>query len=117
MDLRPFPPYIAAIAMLDDPVLPRFRRALDSLYGARIERVVLFGSRARGDARVDSDCDVAVFLDDFENFGLESKRLAAIETAVLDEMRAVISALPFEAGAYRRQTGLLHELRREGIDF
>jgi hypothetical protein len=43
-----------------DPVLKRFRAALDTLYGDRIERVVLFGSRARGDAR--EDYDVAVFL-------------------------------------------------------
>jgi predicted nucleotidyltransferase len=33
-----------------DPILKRLRRALDELYGDRIERVVLFGSRARGDA-------------------------------------------------------------------
>ena len=46
----------------DDPILRRFRAALDRLYGDRIERVVLFGSRARGDAREDSDYDVAVFL-------------------------------------------------------
>jgi len=31
----------------DDPILKRFRAALDALYGDRIERVVLFGSRAR----------------------------------------------------------------------
>jgi predicted nucleotidyltransferase len=43
-----------------DPVLIRFRSALDEVYGARVERVVLFGSRARGDARPDSDYDVAV---------------------------------------------------------
>ena len=48
----------------DDPVLKRFRDALDALYGDRIERVVLFGSRARGDAHEDSDYDIAVFLKD-----------------------------------------------------
>ena len=47
---------------IDDPILKRFRAELDALYGERIERVVLFGSRARGDARDDSDYDVAVFL-------------------------------------------------------
>jgi len=41
-----------------DPVLTRFRAALDALYGDRIERVVLHGSRARGDARPDSNYDV-----------------------------------------------------------
>ena len=48
--------------LTDDPVLIRFRKALDEVYGSKkIERVVLFGSRARGDARSDSDYDVAVF--------------------------------------------------------
>jgi predicted nucleotidyltransferase len=44
-----------------DPILSRFRTALDLAYGERIERVVLFGSRARGDAGPDSVYDVAVF--------------------------------------------------------
>jgi uncharacterized protein len=44
-----------------DPILVRFRSALEALYGDRIERVVLFGSRARGDAHPESDYDVAVF--------------------------------------------------------
>jgi hypothetical protein len=43
-----------------DPVLKRFRMALEALYGDRIERVGLFGSRARGEAREESDYDVAV---------------------------------------------------------
>jgi predicted nucleotidyltransferase len=34
-----------------DPILARFRAALDEIYGAQLERVVLFGSRARGEAR------------------------------------------------------------------
>ena len=46
----------------DDPVLKRYRAVLDEMYGDQIERVVLFGSRARGDARPDSDYDVALFL-------------------------------------------------------
>jgi predicted nucleotidyltransferase len=66
-----------------DPVLGRFRAALNSAYGARIERVVLFGSRARGDARPDSDYDVAVFLNDLAGFGEEAAKIAAIETDIL----------------------------------
>jgi predicted nucleotidyltransferase len=51
-------------AVLEDPILKRFRAALDRIYGDRIERVVLFGSRARGDTHADSDCDIAVFIRD-----------------------------------------------------
>ena len=59
----------------------RFRQALDKVYGDKIERVVLFGSRARGDARPGSDYDVAVFLNGPDGFNNEAVRLAAIEVA------------------------------------
>jgi len=45
-------------------MLESFREALAELYGPELDRVVLFGFRARGDARDDSDYDVAVFLKD-----------------------------------------------------
>jgi hypothetical protein len=42
---------MATATLTEDPVLVRFRAALDEVYGVPgIERVVLFGSRARGDA-------------------------------------------------------------------
>jgi len=31
-----------------DPILKRFRPALDGIYGSRLDHMVLFGSRARG---------------------------------------------------------------------
>jgi uncharacterized protein len=99
-----------------DPVLRKFRVALDEVYGERIERVVLYGSRARGDARPDSDYDVAVFLTDLTDRWDEIDRIVEIETDILWETGAVINALPFRAGAYQERTPLMHELRREGID-
>ena len=35
-------------ALTDDPILTRVRLALDGIYGFRIERIVLYGSPARG---------------------------------------------------------------------
>jgi predicted nucleotidyltransferase len=35
---------------------------IETIYGDRLARVVLYGSRARGDAHPDSDYDVAVFI-------------------------------------------------------
>ena len=99
-----------------DPILTRFRSAIDVAYGERVERVVLFGSRARGDARQDSDYDVAIFLRDFSGIGSEMDRIAEIETDILLDTGAVINALPLEAGAYNDRTGLMAELRREGRD-
>jgi predicted nucleotidyltransferase len=67
----------------DDPILKRFRAALDEMYGERAERVVLFGSRARGDAHRDSDYDVAVFLRDMADRAAEMNRLADLSTKII----------------------------------
>jgi predicted nucleotidyltransferase len=99
-----------------DPILVRFRSALEALYGDRIERVVLFGSRARGDAHPESDYDVAVFLRNLADRWIEFDRLADIETDIVYDTGHVIHAMPFQAGAYRERTPLMHEIRREGID-
>ncbi len=59
---------------------------------------------------------MAVFLKDLDNFGQEAGRIAEIETDILYDMGAIINAMPFKAGSYREHTGLMRELRREGID-
>jgi uncharacterized protein len=100
-----------------DPVLQRFRASLDALYGERIERVVLFGSRARGDARSDSDYDVAVFLRSFADRWQEVDRIVPLVTHILYEDGAFIHAMPHRAGSYEDRTSLMREIRREGIDF
>ncbi len=99
---------------LNDPVLARLRAALDKAYGACVERVVLFGSRARGDAGPDSDYDVAVFLTKPDSFWTESGRLAEIETDILFETGAVINALPFAAEASKALDPLMREIERDG---
>jgi uncharacterized protein len=99
----------------DDPVLKRFRAALDALYGDRIERVVLFGSRARGDHQPDSDYDIAVFIKDPGSF-YDERAACCHNTDILEDTGAVISATPFPAGAYRERSGFMHELRKDGLD-
>ena len=79
----------------DNPVLNRFHAAVTEIYGGRVDRVVLFGSRARCDAKPDSDHDIAVFIRDAAAFADESARLANVSTDIL-----------FDTGA----------LRRDGLD-
>ena len=76
----------------------RFRQALNAAYGDRVERVVLFGSRARGDSHPDSDYDVAVFLRQPGELWDELGDLSHITTAILNDTGVVISAKPFRAG-------------------
>ena len=106
-----------AAVLINDPTLTRFRQALGRVYGERLERVVLYGSRARGDARPDSDYDVAVFLRDMDDRGAELWRLAGLSSSIIDESGDVVHAMPYPAGAYNERTPLMREIRREGIDF
>jgi predicted nucleotidyltransferase len=78
---------------------------------------VLFGSRLRGDARPDSDYDVAVFLRDMGDRFAEMDRLADLSSHILDEMGEFIHVMPFRAGSYDERTPLMHEIRAGGIDF
>jgi predicted nucleotidyltransferase len=100
-----------------DPILERFRASLREIYGDRLERAVLFGSRARGDAGPDSDYDVAVFLRDMGDRFAEMDRLADLSTTILDETGGFIHALPYRAGFYNdARMPLMHEIRAEGVD-
>jgi predicted nucleotidyltransferase len=105
-----------SVAVTDNPILQQLRAALDALYGDRIERVVLFGSQARGEANDDSDYDVAVFLKDIADRWRELDRLADLRSDILDQTGAFVDAKPYPAGAYRNRSSLMREIRRHGID-
>lgn len=96
--------------------LDRFVAELRALYGPRLERVVLYGSRARGDADDDSDIDVLVVLEDVTAYWEEFSRIGAIAGRVSLEHDVVLSAIPVTAEEYRAgQTPLLLNSRREGV--
>jgi predicted nucleotidyltransferase len=103
-------------ALINDLILKRFRVALDEIYGDRVERVVLFGSRARGDASKDSDYDVAVFVRDMPDRFAEMNRLADLSTDILDETGEFIHAMLYRAGSYNERTPLMREVRVVGVD-
>jgi uncharacterized protein len=105
-----------AMKASDDPILERFRTAVKGIYGDRVERVVLFGSRARGDARPDSDYDIAVFLRDMPDRYAELNRLAGVTTDILYDAGKFIHAMPYRAGSYNERTPLMHEIRNDGVD-
>jgi predicted nucleotidyltransferase len=103
---------------VDDPILKRFRDTLNQIFGQRLERVVLYGSRARGGAPEDSDYDVAVFLRDYApGTTTELYRLADLSTAILADGGGFIHAMPYPAGSYDDpRMPLMYAIRNEGID-
>jgi predicted nucleotidyltransferase len=79
-------------------------------YGARLKGLYLFGSRARGDHREESDADVAVILADGDwRFWDEKMRLVDLGHDMLVDFGAYIQAWPFPASAWNSPAGSRHQ--------
>jgi len=81
-------------AVRADPVIVRAVRDIRRLYGDRVVRILLFGSRARGEERPGSDYDIAVFLKDYDWSWDEVGRLADLTFDILMETYADVSFFP-----------------------
>jgi len=97
----------------DDPKLARIADVLREAFGARLVSALLFGSRARGDHRQDSDYDIAVFLD-----GYEPTR----DHDILDKVREglgeevwTLQLWPFGENGLAERTTLTFNIRNEGV--
>lgn len=89
---------------------------LRDLYGPRLRQLILFGSYARGEAAPESDIDVLVILDRFDEFWREFEKIEEITCRLSLEHDVVISAFPVSEEDYRgHQTPFLLNVHREGI--
>jgi len=100
---------------INDPILTRYKAALAEIYGNQLDRVVLFGSRARGEERTDSDYDVAVFLKSLPDRWHELDRLAELRVDFIAQTGAFFDTKPFATIAYDERTPLMREIRRDGL--
>jgi uncharacterized protein len=98
----------------NDNALARFRGALTEMYGARLERVVLYGSPEQGDT--DFDYEIAVFLENISDRWAEMDKIAFLTTGIFEETDVLIHAMVYPAGAWRERTPLMHEIREQGRD-
>ena len=83
--------------------------------GIRVDRVILFGSRASGRAHADSDVDLAVISPDFgrDRYG-EGKMLLQAAWRIDPRLEPV----PISSESYEKDTWLplIHEVRERGIE-
>lgn len=98
-----------------DALLADLRAALDDLYGDRLVRLVLYGSRARGDAHAESDVDVIVVLNGDVAPGREIRRMGDVRTRLGLRHEQALSLLPVSEEAYQEQSSAwLKNARTEG---
>lgn len=101
--------------MAADLSLPReYKRRVVAAFNGRVAKVVLYGSRARGEARPDSDWDIAVFLTD-EPTSDDLDRLSDLGTDLLYETGEFIQPLPLAGWRLVEDSQLLRTINAEGV--
>lgn len=106
---------------LADPILARLKDELEAVYGTRLKRVLLYGSRARGDHQLDSDYDVLVVLEGPLDLWTEQKRLSTLSSKILwktiaEGRPADVSFKPMTEEQTQQRTGFMHNVRQEAIE-
>ncbi len=102
------PPVRAALA--------EAKTRLVQLYGERLDRVILYGSHARGDAREDSDVDLLVVLrGDYDAYA-EGKRISALRLGLSMRHGVDVSMQPYRVEeAVDLDRPLMHAAASEGM--
>ena len=97
-----------------DPALSGFVRRLRRRY--HIERLILFGSRARGDALRDSDTDVLIVSPDFRAMDFTARVVVVLDLWKGHTDLEPLCLTPEEFARKRRAIGIVQEAVREGVE-
>src|SRR5580700_4397498 len=101
-----------------EEVVRRYSATLHEELGDRVQRVVVFGSQARGDATEDSDVDVLVVLDRLTHEERTRAMNLLIELGFERDLVAapvVLSAAAWEE-MVQRERSFPREVMREGVE-
>jgi predicted nucleotidyltransferase len=89
---------------------------LKELYGDNLSCVILYGSKARGDATEDSDIDILVVLKNIQNFSSERKKVKEISWRLSYKYELLLTVIIRSEQEYmQKDTPLLMNIEKEGV--
>jgi uncharacterized protein len=97
-------------------ILTPLRDYLQREYQERLDRIVLFGSQARGEATAASDIDILIVLEDPVNASEELNRTSQFIAQLCLEHNLLISRLFIPRSRFETENSpLLRNIRQDGI--
>lgn len=103
---------------LPSKLIDSIKRSLLELYGTQLNKIILFGSYARGDTHSDSDIDLMIVLNKdsisaFEEIEFINEFLYPLSLSY----EKFISVVPVSANRYKQETAnpLFNNIKKEGI--
>ena len=108
------------MAWYDQGMLPdlslahEYKRRVESAFNGRLAKMVLFGSRARGEAADESDWDIAVFLTDDPTME-DRHRLTDLGTDLMYVTGHFIQSLALPLRREVEDSYLMRAIRADGI--
>ena len=103
---------MVGLSVLETRTLDELRRQLGGVFGGRLTGFVLFGSRARGEGRDDSDLDVLVEITDVTP--AERRLVQDLGADIGTASGLVLSPLVRPSGWQHMPSPLAHEIERDG---
>jgi predicted nucleotidyltransferase len=112
LNLPPAPPQLAS-----DPTLCRAKEGLQRIYGERLSAIILYGSRARGDQRRDSDYDLIALIRNYDrerDWKRDLHRLTD-ELFQMEPYEIEVNIRLMDEHALEQRTGFMFNVRKEGL--
>jgi len=102
------------MADVDLTLVREFKRRAQLALPDRIVRVMLYGSRARGDARPDSDWDVAIFVTG-EPTSRDRSVLSDIGYDLMLESGQYLQTIAIDAARSPERSHFVHNVLKDGL--
>lgn len=90
-----------------------FKNAIFRRYPRRIKKIILFGSKARGDSSQASDIDLLVVVT--KNGKQIRREIASLTHEPIIRFKALLSPITVEGKFFKEWSPLLDHIRKEGI--